>query len=67
MYWTIVIAITAACLIVVSDFSANYRVMEGIVIFSIIPSIPLYLYRRRNEKMIADYLEKHDDSSEKSN
>jgi hypothetical protein len=60
LYWGVVIVVTIACLVVVANFSSDYRVIEGIIIFSVIPSIPIYLYRRRNEKMISEYLEKHD-------
>ena len=65
VYWGIVVAVTVVCLLVVSGFSSDSRLIEGVIIFSIVPSIPVYLYRRRNERMIAGYLEKRDE--EKNN
>ena len=60
LYWGIVVAITVFCLAVVSGFEPNYQLIEGVIIFSIIPSIPLYFYRRRNERLISSSLEKRD-------
>lgn len=64
IYWFAVVTITALCLFVISNFSLNYRLAEDLLVFSIVPSVPIYFYRRRNEKLLSEYFEKrHDEKS----
>jgi hypothetical protein len=52
----IVTIITVACVIFLGGFSTANRII-AILIFSILPSVPIYVLRRRYEKSVSSILE----------
>lgn len=61
VFWSVVAVVTVICVLVVSDFSGGYRVISGILIFSVLPSVPIYLWRERYEKSVASMLERREE------
>ena len=58
-FWASTITITIVCILLVARFRADYEVILGILIFSVVPSIPIYLLRKRNEREVSSILERN--------
>jgi len=54
----IVVAITIACVIFLAGYSTANRDILGILLFSVLPSVPIYLLRKKYERSVSSILER---------
>jgi hypothetical protein len=57
VFFGIVISVTILCILVVTRLSGDAELIFGVLVFSVIPSIPIYILRKRYERSVSDILE----------